>query len=675
MKHCLRRLLTGILLFLFAPGLLSGALAMSGDVATQSANNRMQPGALVRVDLTGKPLEYDFTPSANGLYDVYLFPEEDSLAAKVEVLLDGEVIASGEGNMRVLSCRLNDGTDYVIRLTGQGAAYLEVARETLSRCFDMPLELTDGEGYSKLIARAGDVHWYAFTTSWSGAAILSGTPQELGLRLRIWLFDAQGRLLATSDTLASGASVLSAQLQSGASYRVRVAAIGESTGKYLLSNQRSAVTARPESVRLSTENLTLQGREKTTLRAETLPAGVCPLVYMSSSDPSVAMALPDGTIAGRQPGSVVITAYAYGGASATCRVVVEEVKVEGVELSYDTLTMTVGEEASLSVQLIPENASDTALTFVTEDERVVTVDERGKVSAVGEGSAKVVAITGDGGFTDVVFVTVEPAPRRYRALLIGEQNYASTVEQLRPGSIQSVESIAKLLETASFGGNSYEVTTLMDAPRDSVIEGIRSAFADAGEGDLSLVYITCHGFYKAGMTFFVMADGSVLSAAELERELRGVPGEIVLMVDCCGSGGLLGEAGTTDDILEGVTSVFQGAVGGASVRGSRYRVIASALLDQDSYRISFSEDGEAGMATVFARAFCDAAGWSIDRDAQSAMNADADYNGEITLNELDVYMSRRVRWYLNLAGDYAQNVRVYPEGSDFVLFARTDGQD
>jgi hypothetical protein len=203
-----------------------------------------------------------------------------------------------------------------------------------------------------------------------------------------------------------------------------------------------------------------------------------------------------------------------------------------------------------------------------------------------------------------------------------------------------------------------------------VIAAIRSTFKDAKESDVSLVYITCHGFYEAGMTFFVMADGSVLSARDLERELRKIPGEIILLADCCGSGGLLGQAGTSEDILDGIVSVFQGNTGAPTMAGSKYRVIASALLDQDSYRISFSDDSETGMATVFARALCDGAGWSIDRGTQSSMNADANYDGDITFNELAVYMSRRVSWYLNLAGGYVQNVRAYPEGDGFVLFSR-----
>ena len=98
-------------------------------------------------------------------------------------------------------------------------------------------------------------------------------------------------------------------------------------------------------------------------------------------------------------------------------------------------------------------------------------------------------------------------------------------------------------------------------------------------------------------------------------------------------------------------------------------MLASALLDQDSYRISFS--GDDGMATVFARALCDAAGWSMDRAAKSSMNADANYDGEITLTELEIYLSRRVAWYLNLAGDYVQTVRAYPAGDATAVFART----
>ena len=82
------------------------------------------------------------------------------------------------------------------------------------------------------------------------------------------------------------------------------------------------------------------------------------------------------------------------------------------------------------------------------------------------------------------------------------------------------------------------------------------------------------------------------------------------------------------------------------------------------------------MATVFARALCDAAGWSIDKNLRSAMRADMDFDRKLTLDELWLYTSKRVMWYLNLAsnmsssGGYVQNVQVYPQNDAAVIFER-----
>ena len=659
------RLMIAILGILIASGATSGALAVSEIEEI----NLLEPGALTGVNLSGEIQRFRFSPSANGEYGVYVLPLEPTTNAVVRLYSGETLIAEGEGSLQTLSLRLNAEEQYILEITGRGAALLEIARESLSRSFGQPLELEDGGGYSKMIARSGDVHWYAFTAARDGAAIAAAVPESDGLRLQSRLFDESGTLIAASDDLASGACALSAALETGRTYYLRLAAIGAGTGKYVLSMQRSAVTATPESVRLSAGALTVSGRDRSSLRAETLPAGVCPLVFLSSTNPEVAAVRPDGSVLTHEPGQATIIAYAYGGAFAECSVTVTAAAVEGVTLSADRTALAVGETAALTASLIPANATDRTVQFVSSDERVAVVDEAGTLTAVGEGEARIVAVTGDGAFTDMLTVTVSPAPRRYRALLIGEQNYASTVEDPRPGSIHSVESLRSLLKTASFDGETFSVETLMDAPRDEVIASIRTTFSNAAENDLSLVYITCHGFYQAGMTFFVMADGSVLSAADLERELRAVPGQIVLLADCCGSGGLIGQASSTSDLLDGIVGVFQGNVGGASVHGSKFKVLASALLDQDSYRISFSDDD--GMATVFARALCDAAGWSMDRAARSSMNADANYDGEITLTELETYLSRRVMWYLNLVGDYVQTVRAYPAGDATAIFART----
>lgn len=657
----MRRILLLVLVWLIAPGLLSGALGAPADAAALG-------GAMVRLELSDEVQELVYTPAVNSLYGVYLLPETDGTHGCIQIDLDGETVANGEGTLGVVSLRMTAGAEYRLKLTGEGAVWLEVTREALSRSFSMPLELNDGDGYSKLIAREGDGHWYAMTAEADGAAMLICAPETAGLRMQGMLFSAEGRFLAEAETLASGTAVLSTLFESGQTYYLRLSGYADGMGKYTLSCMRSANTAMPESVRLSANELSIDGFTSEPLSAEVYPSDACPLLYLDSALPRVAQGWDTGFVEGRSEGLTLITAYAFGGARSTCRVSVSAVQLEKLLPSATSISLTEGESYALTMTLLPANTTQRRLSYASSDEDILTVDKKGVLTAVREGEAEVIVSAADGSVSAAVSVQVKPAEPKYRALLVGEQEYASTVETVRTGSVKSVESVQSLLNSASFDGGSYSVSTLMDAPRDDVLAAIRQTFADAREDDTSLLYITCHGFYTAGMTFFLMADGSVLSASDLERELRAIPGQIVLLVDCCGSGGVLGEFSTSDDILRGVTHVFSGAVGAATVRGSKYSVIVSAYLDQDSHRISF---GENDMATVFARALCDAAGWNMDRNAPSAMKADVNYDAHITLDELGTYLTRRVAWYLDLAGDYAQTVAVYPTNAPTLLFART----
>ncbi len=646
------------MLVLIASGLMSGAFGASAEGSV------WQDGQLAMLELTGEPRMFAYSPAANGVYGVYLLPDSQEADARAELWQDGECLAEGGDLRNPLTFRLTAGGEYEIRVSGAGRVRMEIARDALSRCPTQPLEIPDGESYSKLIARQGDAHWYSVKAESSGAAMLVCAPEQRGLRLAGALFDEAGRMLGRAETLASGTAILSAEFEEGRTYLIRLSGIGGGTGKYALSMLRSENASRPESVQLGADRLTVRGYASERLSIDLIPAGSCDLVYLDSSDFDIARGWPSGFIEGRQSGDAVITVYGFGGARSTCRVAVESVPVEAVRFTLDNLILEEGETRRLSANLVPANATDRRIAYASDDDDVAVIDESGVLTAVGPGAAKITATAQDGGAVGVAHVTVEPAGPKHRALLIGEQDYAPTVETVREGSVKSVEGVRSLL----YSSGGYQVATLLDGSRDDILAAVRATFAGAREQDVSLVYITCHGFYQAGMTFFLMADGSVLSAYDLERELRVIPGEIILMVDCCGSGGVLAEAGTPADILSGITSVFTAPVGPASVRGSKYRVVASAYLDQDSYRIGF---GASGMSTVFARALCDAAGWNIDLAAPSAMNADTNYDARITLSELASYLARRIPWYLNLAGQYQQTTVVYPENDAFTIFGRT----
>ena len=641
-------------------------------------------GALVDVNLSSGAAAYSFTAPSNSVYDCCVFPAEagETPAVRAELWQGRSLVAQGEGMLPV-SARLTAGADYTLALYGSGRARLEIARHALCRCFDQPLALdASGDTYSKTIARAGDVHWYALEAEAPLPVALGGIPAEAGLALQAQLFDAAGNLLAEALRTTGGAFIMDFMPEPGECYRVRVSALRGGTGLYDLRVQQGSGDALPDVLALSESELVLEGRQTAALTAEIRPADAVGFLFWESSDRRVARVNQSGVVSGNRPGMAVITAYGAGGVSARCRVEVTRVPAQGLRLLTPDLALGVGDSYALEWAVLPENASRQGVSFAVEPAGIAEVDPGGALTALAEGMATVTATTKDGGFSDSLTLTVGPARRRCRALLVGEQNYAATVADVRPGSANSVAAIRGMLGELSYSGARFEVETRLDVSRDGALAAVRDAFAGAAERDVSLFYITCHGYYANGMTHFQMYDGSVLTAQELERALRSVPGRVLVIVDCCGSGGVIGRASASEDILAGIREVFGGAVGPAPFAGSKYRVLASAALEQDSYRISFDEAAsESDMATVFARALCEAGGWSLERGARSAMRADADYDGVVTLNELYSYTARRVMWYLNLAGGlsgregvYVQSVQAWPEGDTAPVFERTSGE-
>lgn len=83
------------------------------------------------------------------------------------------------------------------------------------------------------------------------------------------------------------------------------------------------------------------------------------------------------------------------------------VKVTGVTLSQSTLTMAVGDTATLTATVAPDNADNTAVSWVSNNNSIATIDSNGLVIAISPGLAVMRATTADGGFTTQCRVTVE----------------------------------------------------------------------------------------------------------------------------------------------------------------------------------------------------------------------------------------------------------------------------
>lgn len=75
------------------------------------------------------------------------------------------------------------------------------------------------------------------------------------------------------------------------------------------------------------------------------------------------------------------------------------VHVTQVTLSTRQLNLEVGEEDTLTAEVLPENATDKTVTWTVDDDSVATVDNNGKVTAVSEGVALIRA-TADNAFEE-----------------------------------------------------------------------------------------------------------------------------------------------------------------------------------------------------------------------------------------------------------------------------------
>ena len=117
-------------------------------------------------------------------------------------------------------------------------------------------------------------------------------------------------------------------------------------------------------------------------------------------------------------------------------------KVTRVSLDKTSLTLTVGDEETLTATVTPDKATNKDVTWKSDNESVATVDENGVVTAVGAGTATITA-TADGK-TAACTVTVE---RPY--VPPANPNYRIDVTTTEGGTVDKDPAAAKAGETVT----------------------------------------------------------------------------------------------------------------------------------------------------------------------------------------------------------------------------------
>ena len=167
----------------------------------------------------------------------------------------------------------------------------------------------------------------------------------------------------------------------------------------------------PEWVKITPRKAGMAVGEVVQLTAK-LPSKRAGKVTFASSKPDVAQVdAQTGTVTALAAGSATITAEAFNGVRAKCKITVYP-QPEWIEVGDTSLKLGVGQVWPLSVEISPGSRSPIA--YESADSAVARVNAEGVITAVGEGRTEISVNTNAEGVSAKVTVKVVPAPDTMR---------------------------------------------------------------------------------------------------------------------------------------------------------------------------------------------------------------------------------------------------------------------
>jgi len=237
----------------------------------------------------------------------------------------------------------------------------------------------------------------------------------------------------------------------------------------------------------------------------------------------------------------------------------------------------------------------------------------------------------------VVGGTAGPVERtrtgRRSALLVANAAYQDPgLSQLRSPAAD-VRALAGVLGEPGIGA--FDVDTLTDADEVVLRRRVAAFFADRNPDDVLLLHFSCHGLKdQRGRLYLAAADTELnaLAATGLpasfvsEQMSESASRSVLLILDCCYSGAFVRGAPVRADRTVHVADEFRGGGTGRTV-----------LTASSATEYSF-EGGQITSHEVRPSVFTEALVSGLRTGA-----ADLDHDGDISVDELFEYASRRVR--------------------------------
>ncbi|MBS5151432.1 MAG: Ig-like domain-containing protein, partial [Butyricicoccus pullicaecorum] len=149
-----------------------------------------------------------------------------------------------------------------------------------------------------------------------------------------------------------------------------------------------------QSVSIDQGHLSLKPNEKSKFTATVLPAQANQAVTWTSNAPSIVSIDPNtGELTALKAGQATITAASVSSPDKTDSkiVTVIEVPITSLKINESILSLREGRSAQLTVQIAPDNATDTTVIWTSDNENVMSVTQNGYITAHNKGVATITA--------------------------------------------------------------------------------------------------------------------------------------------------------------------------------------------------------------------------------------------------------------------------------------------
>ncbi len=158
----------------------------------------------------------------------------------------------------------------------------------------------------------------------------------------------------------------------------------------------------------------------------------------------------------------------------------------GVTVTPTNQTINVGNTFTITPTVTPDNATDKSVIWTSSDDTIATVDDKGTVTALMEGTATITATTNDGGFTASCVITVIKREERVTGITVTPISKTANV-----GEIFFVTPYITPVDAED-----KSVTWSSSNPSIAIVDSIGKVKA-LREGNVTITATTNDGGYKA----------------------------------------------------------------------------------------------------------------------------------------------------------------------------------